>query len=60
MTIQNVFDQVSAAYEELEDKDSFEYANTSMRYNDGRMFAFSHVLELLYQLEEVEDERAGS
>ena len=56
ITIQDVFDQTLEAYETLEDKGDWDVASSSEQYNAGRMFAYSHVLQMLYQLEEVEHE----
>jgi hypothetical protein len=55
-TIQDVFDQTLAAYEAVEDKENWDSASSGVKYNAGRSFAYSHVLQMLYQLEEVEHE----
>ena len=55
ITPQMIFDDVLQKYEELEQGTGWELQPSP--YNDGMMFAYSDILESLYQLEEVEDER---
>ena len=56
MTAQEIFEQVSRNYEELEDKENWASIASNDHWRAGAMFAYSFVLQLLYQLEEVEHE----
>lgn len=55
MTAQKIYDTILREYEEIEMKDPQWVVYPA--YDAGRMFAYSHVLQLLLQLEEVEYER---
>lgn len=57
MTIQKIFETVNHKWAELADNSSWDAETSTPDYKDGMMFAYSDVLELLYQLEEVEHER---
>ena len=59
-TIQDVAEEVSRAWQELSSGNSWDAATQSGEYTRGMMFAYSHCLSLLYQLEGVDAREAES
>jgi hypothetical protein len=57
MTIQNLFDSVLREYENLEEGGGWDSNTSNAHWVSGAIFAYAYVLQLLYQMEGVEDER---
>jgi hypothetical protein len=57
MTAQIVHDIVADDYDRLGEGGGFAHASEAAAWQAGCMFAYAHVIQLLLQMEEVDDER---